>query len=257
MLLGGANIRGLIQEYRLCWICGRFSGGKTSLAYALAYEWLRKGYRLVTTNASVWADDMDQVKLIWPDGPDASPRLRTVCILDEGGLYFKASAQIEQVAAFAAKMDCIYLIPSFFPPVRAAQVVTVQPIFGLRAAGIPLIVYQWRTKIQGFDDRGLFYWWRPSEVYGVYSRQDPGSEPDEVVDWLITRSDEYQQWYADRHNRKRQRGRRNGLQSVAISGGAFGASGSDFLRDAATEIADAADEFARASALPKRGRRRK
>lgn len=256
MIWGGANVTGLIQEYRLCWICGRFSGGKTSLAYKLAETWLERGYRLVTTNQSVWADPMEAVHLEHWEGPDQPPKLRAVVILDEGGLYFKASAQIEQVAAFAAKMDVIYLIPSFFPPVRAAQVVTVQPIFGLRAAGIPLIVYKWRTKLGAFDDAGVFYWWRPSEIYGVYSRQDPGAEPDEVVEWLIAQSDAYQEWWAARNDRKRQRGRGNNVSKVEISGGAFGSPGLDLISDAASTIADAADEFARASATSRRRRRR-
>ncbi len=253
-LWGGSNIVGLVQEYRLCWISGRFSGGKTSLAYRLAYEYLNRGYRLISTNATVWADSLDHVGLIYPDGPEAAPKLRTVVILDEGGLYFKASAQIEQVAAFAAKMDCIYLIPSFFPPVRAAQVVNIQPVWGLKSAGIPLIVYSWRVKLGAFDDRGFFVWWRPSEVYGVYSRQDPGAEPDEVVTWLIDQTDEYQRVYAQRHNRKRRADR---VREVEVSGGAFDSSGLDVLRDAAAEFGAAADEFASAASVSRRRRRRK
>lgn len=256
-LLGGANVVGILQEYRLCWIHGRFSGGKTSVAYALAESWLKRGYRLITTNACVWADPMDGVRLERFNGPESDPTLHAVVILDEGGLYFKSTAQIEQVAAFAAKMDCIYLIPSFFAPVRAAQVVRIQPLFGLRAAGIPLIVYRWRVKLGDVDDKGAFYWWRPSEIYGIYSRQDPGAEPDEVVDWLIARSDEYQQFYADRHGRKRQRGRSNSVSGVEIGGGFFAASGLDRITDAASVIADAAEDFSHASTVSRRRGRRK
>lgn len=246
---GGSQVLGLIQEYRLCWICGRFSGGKTSLAYRLAYDWLRRGYRLVTTNASVWGEPYENVKL-----QGDPPKLRAVVILDEGGLYFKASAQIEQVAAFAAKMDCIYLIPSFFPPSKAAQVVTVQPVFGFRAAGIPLIVYTWRTKLGAFDDRGYFIWWRPSEIYGVYSRQDPGAQPDEIVEWLIDKSEEYQAWFRAKYDRKE---RKNTIRGVDVTWGASGSSGLDIIADAASAFADAADTISVNASISRRGRRRK
>lgn len=196
-LIGADVVLGLLADYRLCWISGRFSGGKTSLAYRLAYPFLERGYRLVTNNMCVWADDPLTVELI----PDDEYKLRCVTILDEGGLYFKASKQVERIAAYAAKMDCIYIIPSFFPPVSAAQVVEIQVLFSLRSAGIPFIVYRWFVKMGSFRDKGLFYWWRPSEIYGVYSRQDPGYQPDDVVSFLVTRSQQYEQFYDNKRAR--------------------------------------------------------
>jgi hypothetical protein len=240
-LINADDIIGILADYRLCWISGRFSGGKTSFAYRAAYEYLKKGYRLVTTNASCWGDELDSVRLLdCPDNPKLHNKLHCVCLLDEGGLYFKSTKQIEQVAAYAAKMDVIYMIPSFFPPVRSAQVVTVQPIFGLRAAGIPLIVYKWRAHIGGFDDSGFFLWWWPQEVYGVYSRQDPGAEPDDVVAFLIKRMEEYKAAYG-----------RNKVSDVG--GGWWQTSDADAFTDAAATFADAAD----AISLSKRGRGRK
>ena len=54
--------------------------------------------------------------------------LRTVFVLDEGGLWFKTNDMIEEIAAYAAKMDCVYIIPSYWAPTRAAQKVVVQPV---------------------------------------------------------------------------------------------------------------------------------
>ena len=82
--------------------------------------------------------------------------LNAVVVMDEAGLALKATRQVEAMAAYAAKMDCIYLFPSFFPPIRAAQVVTVQPVFSFVQIGLPVIVYRWRVKIGSFDDRGTF-----------------------------------------------------------------------------------------------------
>jgi len=249
VLFGASAIVGLLSDYRLCWISGRFSGGKTSLAYRLAYDFLKQGYRLVSTNASVWDDPMDQVKLI--SGKRGNPVLRCVVILDEGGLYFKSSKQIEQVAAFAAKMDVVYLIPSFFPPVRAAQVVNLQPVFSFRAAGIPLIVYRWSVHVGGFRDQGSFFWWRPQEIYGIYSRQDPGAEPEDVIDWLVMRMEEFQEHYG------RGRGKRKRVRAVGESGRDDEDAGfADIIADAAATMAEAADRNVAAASLS-RGRRRR
>jgi hypothetical protein len=82
--------------------------------------------------------------------------------MDEAGLALKA----RQVGMAAyAKMDCIYLFPSFFPPIRAAQVVTVQPIFSFVQIGLPVIVYRWRVKID--PDDGEFRLGLASEVWSL------------------------------------------------------------------------------------------
>ncbi len=244
MLVGASNVISMLQEYRLCWISGRFSGGKTSVAYRLAYDFLQRGYRLISTNMSVWSDDFESVTF---DSSSGSPKLRCVFILDEGGLYFKSTSQIEEIAAFAAKMDCIYIIPSFFPPVRSAQVLIIQPIFGLRGAGVPLVVYKWRVKIGSFSDSGIFFWWRPSEVYGVYSRQDPGDTPEQVINFLIQKTSEYKAYYA------KQRGK-NSVPEVEGSGRFVGASDIDRLVDVAEDFRFSVEEFATFSS--RRGRRK-
>lgn len=192
MFIGAEAFTGIIASYRLVWASGRFGGHKTSLCYRLAVPFLDVGYRLVTNNLSVWSDDPEKVQLL-PSG-----HLKAVIILDEGGLEFKSNRQIEAIAAYANKMDCIYLIPSFFPPARVMQLLTVQPLFSLKATGLPVIVYRWRVKIGGFEDKGNFLWINPAEIYGIYSRQDPGARSENIVNWLIRRTDEYRKrFHAD------------------------------------------------------------
>ena len=187
MLINADEILGIIQSYRLCWLCGRFSGGKTSASYKLAETYLKDGYRLITNNKSIWADPFEQVTLL----DDGSNFMHSVIIFDEGGLYFKGSKQIEQVCSYAAKMDNIFLIPSFWPPTRAAQVVMVQPLYNLKKIGLPLIVYQWKVNMKGFRDEGKFYWLLPQEIYGIYSRRDPGDDPAKIVQHVIQQTDEF------------------------------------------------------------------
>lgn len=192
-LIGADNVISILASYRLIWIGGRFGGHKTSLAYKMSEYYLKKGYRLVSNNASVWADDLKDVTL------NSKGRLKAVVLMDEGGLEFKASRQIEMMASYARKMDVIYIIPSFWPPTRSARIVTIQPLYNLIGAGIPLVIYRWRVKLDAFEDKGFFYWLNPSEIYGIYSTSDPGDKGSKIVEWLLEKTNEYRSrfGYAD------------------------------------------------------------
>lgn len=235
MLLNSFITEMNLQAYRLCWINGRFGSGKTSVAYMLVKNYLDKGYRLITNNRCVWADDMADVKPL-PDG-----KLKCIVILDEGGLEFKANRQIEMVAAYAAKMDVMYIIPSYFPPARAAQVLTVQAVFNFKSAAIPLVVYKWRIRIGGnFDDKGFFLWWRPNEIYGIYSRSDPGAKSRKIVSWIVEQTEAYRKHWGYEGEDE--------LLNMEGEGGQV-----DLFADSVEGLADAVGAM---QALPKRGRRR-
>lgn len=189
MFLNAEPFFGIISSYRILWIGGRVGGHKTSLAYAIAERYLKEGYRLITNNKSVWADELEKCTL------DENGHLRAVVLLDEGGLYFKSSKQIELIASYPAKMDVIFIIPSFWPPTQRAQILTCQPLFNLKAAGLPVVVYRWRAKIGAFEDKGLFAWLFPSSVYGIYSRQDPGDTAEKIITFLVEKTGEYRSLY--------------------------------------------------------------
>jgi hypothetical protein len=221
----------LLPSYRLLWIGGRFGGHKTSLAFYLAEHYLRAGYRLVTNVHSCWGDDLDSVQL------DQDGKLKAVIVLDEGGIQFKSSKQIEMIAAYARKMDVIYIIPSFWPPSRVAQVFTIQPIFNFIATGIPVIVYRWRVRLGAWEDKGWFLWSNPSEIYGIYSTADPGDSADAIISFLITRTQQYR--------------RRAGYEISTM--GETETSEVDILADAVSGLSDAADQMA---SIPRRKNRR-
>lgn len=228
-LLGAETLYGLIEAYRLVHIGGRFSGGKTSLAFLLAKHWLERGYRLVTNVKTVWADRLEDVRLR-PGG-----YLDAVVIFDEGGLWLKRNSLVEAVAAYAAKMRLIFMIPSIFPPASRFRVLTIQPVFTFRHLGLPVTYYRWRISIGERYDGGAFLWVFPGRdgVYGVYSRQDPGADPWEIVGWLEGRLSEFRSF----HGRGPFRG--NGRRGDADSEVA------DML-EAASELSDAARELGEA-----------
>jgi len=222
MFINADPILGVLDMYRLIWISGRFGGHKTALAFKIAERYLQKGYYLATNSKCVWGDDLKDINL------NQNNQLHAVVVLDEGGLYFKSSKQIEQIAAYAAKMDVVYIIPSFFPPTKAAQVINIQPVVSLKATGLPIIVYKWRIDIGSFKEKGWFLWIYPNEIYGIYSRQDPGDDPDLIIEWLIDQSDEYRRRYGREPNKV--------LNLEAITEG-------DKILEASEIMASSADEF--------------
>ena len=239
MFINAGPFLGIISSYRLVWFCGRFGGGKTSLAYAVSEQFLKQGYRLVTNNQSIWADDMENVSIDPKTG-----HLKTVVLMDEGGVgaSLKATRQIEAIASYAAKMDTIYLVPSFWPPCRAMRILTCQPLFSLKSAGLPVIVYRWSVSIASFRDSGTFLWVNPSEIYGIYSRQDPGAQLDKVVQWLVKQTTSYRKLFHEHES------------DDLLSDLASEPTAAELMDDAVSGLEEVAGSFA---AMAKRGNRRR
>lgn len=231
MFINAGGLFDIVKSYRICWIGGKTGGHKTSFAYALAERFLQDGYRLVTNNRCVWADDPRKVQL------NSDGMLKSIVIMDEGGRWIKSSAQMEAVLSYPAKMDVIMLIPSYWPPVRTAQVLSVQALFSMRQTGIPAIVYRWSVRLGAFSDNGYFIWIRPNFYYGLYSRRDPGDSAGPIVDWLISRTNEFEAMWG--------RSRNNGVYDLAKP------SEADILNDAVAGFEEAVSQFT-SSALSKR-----
>ena len=202
MFINAEPVFSIVEAYRLLHIAGKFGGHKTSLALAMFRAYGERGYRLITNTKTVWADEMEKVTLN-PNG-----QLKAVVILDEGGQEFKTSRQIEMIAAYARKMDVIYIIPSYWPPAKVP--LSIQPLFSLKSAGIPVIFYQWRVDLGGMHDKGWFIWLFPEEIYGIYSSQDPGDYCKEIIDLLVKRAGEFRKF----HNRSNERNELQTLEEV-------------------------------------------
>lgn len=246
-LIGAGAFQGIIDLYRLLWIGGRPGGFKTSLAFYLARTYLANGYRLVTNCRSPWADEIAAIEP-HPDGA-----LRAIVLLDEGGLHFKSSRQVEEIASYSRKMDLIYVISSFWPPARAAQVVTVQPIFNLMGTGLPLVVYKWKVRLGSFEDKGTFLWWDPASIYGVYSTLDPGGGAGKIVSWLVDQKEAYKKRYGRDDDITDYGQAANGISVLDgdVSGGSK-AGLVDIFADSVAEMAEAAERIA---SVPSRRRK--
>ena len=166
MIINGEDVINQIVTNRQAWIQGTTGSYKTSLAYRLSYELVkRKEVKYIfTNNASVWGDDMSIL----------DDQINGVMILDEGGLYIDTKQEVKDFTALAMKLNVIYLIPSYQPPPKGMQNLKIEPFGRIIDSGIPLVIYKWTTKTGGTKDHGYFFWINPSEIFGIYSRQDPG-----------------------------------------------------------------------------------
>ena len=120
MLVGAAGFVQALREIRVVHIAGRFGGGKTSMAFMLATIFAeRYGYSVVSNVASPIADDWETIVYRPYEG------CRAFVIVDEGGLWLQDAASCQAVAAYAAKLDCVFVIPSRVePPVVLGFVAT-------------------------------------------------------------------------------------------------------------------------------------
>ena len=219
-LIGAGAFLNALAGYRTCWISGRTGGFKTSLSYKLASIWLEKGYRLVTNNRSIWADDLGQLEFVNDSG-----HLKCVVIVDEAGMDVETSRQVKAMFAYKAKMDMIILMPSVEDVPRAAQKLICQQLFNFQLIGIPLVVYRYQISQGAFKDAGTFFWWRPSEVFGIYSRQDPGAGAADIIRWIESKTREFRSLH--------------GRSSEQVSG--VEAQEADLFKDAANTIAEAVE----------------
>jgi len=192
MLVNAEPFTGVIDQYRLLTIGGKLGGHKTSHALALAEPYLRDGYRLVSNLSCIWNDEPKNVTL------NSDGKLKVIVIQDEAGLEIKSRFQIEEVAAYARKMDLMLFYPSFWPTPRMANILRTQALFGLKSAGIPCIIYKWTVTLGGFKDGGFYLWFNPQNYYGLYSSNDPGTKLRKVQKFLLDRKDEFRAlWHAD------------------------------------------------------------
>lgn len=218
MLLLADQFLSIFKHARSVWIGGLFGRHKTSFAYALAEGYLKQGYRLVSNNKSVWGERKEDIDF------NQNGQLKVVVLLDEAGLDVKMRFQAEQMTAYLRKMDVYIIMPSFWPPAQMLRFLVLQPIINWQMIGIPLITYKWIVRLKMFESSGWFLWWRPDEVYGIFSSMDPGEDAQGILDWLSKKAQDYRSRFGY--------GFQDDLPEVAA--------GMD-INDAAEEISEAAD----------------
>ncbi len=185
MLINSQAVVELTKMYRVLWIQGRYGGGKTALAFRLAYELLNSGFSryLISNCRSVWSDSMDDVTV--RDGA----YLDACIILDEGGLFLRTGKDTEDFLAFMRKFNIVLLIPSVRPPSRSVCQLSVQRVLNLRKLALPAWLYRCNLRYENIRENYWFLWWWPSEIFGIYDTRDVPVDDAGVSDWLVAHKD--------------------------------------------------------------------
>lgn len=184
-LLGAGVFMDMLKTSRLLNMAGRTGGGKTSLAYRIAFELHEAGFiRYIFSNVdSVWNDDPRDMALV-------ERRIDAAFILDEGGLFLEKRTEFKQYSAFMRKLNIVLIIPSVWEPMTGIKFLRVQRLMSLEVVGLPVWVYRWRLSHGEIRERGLFFWRQPSEIFGVYDTAGFPTDDDGIARYITKWTDE-------------------------------------------------------------------
>lgn len=237
MLINAANMVTLLQTFRVVHFAGRPGGGKTALAYRLAYELLvSHGYRYVLSNCNdVWSDAPADIR------PRVNPItgepqfLDAVVILDEAGVVFESGAHAREFLAAIRKLNIVILLPSYEDPPPRVRHLQIERKFYLNPVGVPLWWYTCKLSTKNTRERLEFGWWRPSEIFGVYDTSDFMYDDGGIGEFLRSFV------AAKAEKSRKRRGVNSGRRAQGEISYGMAAGGGDFeaLQDAAEEIRDA------------------
>lgn len=148
--------------FRITVIEGRWGGGKTLLAVAIAQYWHKRGY-------GIWSNIPVQ------NAVEERPSSDVVLVLDEAWSEFMAlsNSTMQEWFAWLRKKNQIVLLPSVLPLNSRFFQFRVWRVFNGHALGIPLFIYQWslpardkRGKLK--LDSGYFGLFNPRSVWSMY-----------------------------------------------------------------------------------------
>lgn len=185
-LINAETFVNLVEVYRIIWIKGRFGGGKSALAYRIAYELVKKGFckHILSNIQDVWSSSFEDIQF------DENDLLSTVIIADEGGLFLRYGRDVEEFLTLLRKLNIVLLIPSVLPPSQRVRFFSVQRVMNLNRVGLPMWVYRWTLNYGGEIEKEFFVWYQPSEIFGVFDTKSPPVDDAGISEWLVTKKDE-------------------------------------------------------------------
>jgi len=256
MLMGFDLFLAQVRGYRMVWLPGRFSGGKTAMACRMAWDMKKRwGYRIVS-NTSFILNEQEEPDFIIDEYGNAS--LKLVVIIDEGGLYLTDNKTVMRWMSFAGKMDIIAIVPSFYPPASLMRSLEIQKVHHYRAIGVPNDVYKWEISMgrQKFD--GKVQWFGMEEIYGTYSTLHPSVSAEAVIAFVEEKSRQYQERYSKIDQSNWLSAYEPDYEDTAFAPGSSYNPEIGLLENAAWENAKAAEQLATVldGAESRRGRRR-
>lgn len=194
-LLNAGIVKSQVRGFRMLWIPGRFSSGKSAVSFRLAYELaVDYGYKIISNQECVWNETSPPE---WVYDAKGNMTLGVIANVDEGGLWVQDEVEAMEYLAFAGKMDIIIMLPSITEPCDLFSSLTIQPMYNFRSIGVPYNVYEWRVAQQKSKFSGGFAWLGMEEIYGTYSTLNPSADPRGMLYYLRQKVVEYKKFYFD------------------------------------------------------------
>lgn len=165
-----------VKTFRTIWLAGRFGGGKTSLAVALALSLVRDGScKFIASNVALTVGELVRKA----DAQEIRDVRDCAILLDEAwsvlGTGFDKNAR--DWLAYLRKRNQYLLMPSVLPLARCVRTLTVERRFNGLIFGLPVWAYRWRLSSGTGDEKGTYLWWRPKRIFGAFDTLgEPGDE---------------------------------------------------------------------------------
>ena len=161
----GLDMR-MLANFRSMWLFGRYGGGKTLTAFALASRLVVEGYadRIVSNIPAKICSNMPTIE----EMEDLTQKLNLVLVLDEGGLFAESWRDAKGYMAALRKWNVTVLLPSVMPVNTRLRLLTNTRLFDGYTFGLPVWFY--RLKISA-DPPDVINWAlvNPGAFFGAYS----------------------------------------------------------------------------------------
>lgn len=145
--------------FRACWLRGRYGGGKTLLAVAMAARLLaEEKVNKVVSN----------IPLSFSVPPPENNLKDAAILLDESWIYINTRQDSLDYAAFVRKFNTYLLFPSVFPIHNRLSFFFVQRVFNAYSVGLPFWVYEYGIRDKVVKEKGLFALVNPTALFGHY-----------------------------------------------------------------------------------------
>lgn len=203
-MIGGALFWQTFTAFRLCWLRGRFGGGKTALAVIMLARLLAEG-----RVSSV----VSNIPLSFSSVP-VSPLRDAGILLDESWIYLESRRDVVDYAGFVRKFNHYLLLPSVFPIHNRLSFFYCQRIFNGYTIGLPFWAYEWGIRDKVVKEKGVFLLWRPSAVFGHYPTEYVAGDDGGISD-VVTQTAKYAGYVGTRRQQVSE-------VSVSFTGGSLG-----------------------------------
>lgn len=181
MLINGDLAVNTLKAFHILALTGRYGGGKTALAFRLAYELLKDGTceHLVSNVPSVWSEPLESVNF------NEKNELNTVVIIDEAGVFLKTGRDVDAYLAAMRKMGVYLILPSVLAVPRKVAFFKVRRDVNYQRMGLPIWEYKYMLYQDGAKDEAKFWWYKPSEIFGVYDTKAMPVDDAGISEWLL------------------------------------------------------------------------